>query len=63
MIDMEKIKEELIIEAKNKHGKIYPTPGKDSLFDCFTMPLPGKLCLWFMLDDDSKSSGIVFRKL
>jgi len=47
MIDMEKIKEELIIEAKNKHGKIYPTPGKDSLFDCFTMPLPGKLCLWF----------------
>lgn len=49
--------EEMITEAKEKHGQIYPVALKESLSDCITY-LHGVPVLWF--NDTEGSTHVVF---
>lgn len=49
---MEKIREELKKEAKDRHGKITPSGNRKSLDECFTEH-GGELYLWFNVEDKS----------
>jgi len=54
---MEQIKLELIQEAKDKHGKIYPAGQDKQWEDCFTQQ-DQTLIFWFNLENNSTKAII-----
>lgn len=59
---MNKIKIDLIKEAKEKHGEIYPCHTKDSLDECFTIEVfkdKEEIIFWF---NDKDNSTFIIRK-
>ena len=55
---MDELKKQLISEAKEKYGAIFPCGEKKHINDCFTCEM-GKLIFWFNTEKDTSTRALI----
>ncbi len=60
MVNLNKLKKDLIEKAKKRHGKIFPAGIKTDLMDCFTLcDITNTITFWYNIENDLSTYCII----